>query len=148
MNWLFQGNPSYWRVFDYLAEHGRAELRNWDWSARRYLDQIRPGDNAALWMSGSRRDRGVYAAGRVTGEPFLAPSTDTRFWRDPADARVKRWHVPMCLDIDLFDDPILAVELIADRRFHKASIITLPRGANPHRLSNDEWAAIKERLPG
>ncbi len=145
--WIFQGNPTYWRVFDYLAKHGRGELKKWDWSARRYIDEIAPGDAAVLWMSGDRASRGVYAAGRVTGVPYLAPFEADEFWGNPADARKKRFHVPMNLEIDLIDDPILAVELIADARFHDASIVRQPRAANPHRLTKRQWSAIEDRLP-
>lgn len=144
--WLFQGNPARWRIHDYLRDHPDEDFREWDWSVARHLDAIRPGDGAVLWLSGPSATRGVYGVGRVTEEPVQGPS-DSPYWSDPADRRRDRWSVRMTLDVVLFSSPVLAVDLRADPRFARATILRMPRGGNPHELSAQEWRAIRDHLP-
>jgi predicted RNA-binding protein with PUA-like domain len=144
--WLFQGNPARWRIHDYLRDHPREDFRDWHWSVARYRDAIRVGDRAVLWLSGPETKRGVYAVGFVTEEPAVGPS-DSPYWTDPADRRRERWSARMRFEHVLFDSPVLALELRADPRFARASILRLPRGGNPHELSREEWRAIADQLP-
>lgn len=144
--WLFQGNPSRWRIFDYLRDHPDEDLRDWHWSLARYREQIRPGDGAVLWLSGSDQERGVYAIGRVTEEPVEGRS-DSPYWSHPADRRRVRWSARMSFEHVLLDVLILAHDLRADPRFFRASILRMPRAGNPHRLTAEEWRAIRDQLP-
>jgi predicted RNA-binding protein with PUA-like domain len=144
--WLFHGNPTRWRIFDYVRDNGVESMRRTEWDASRYLRDIRAGDRAALWIAGDPTARGVYAVGSVVGEPYRQLSGDD-YWTDPGDRRREFWFVDLEFPQLLFEEPILAIDLRRDPRFASATILRIPRGANPHRLSKNEWKAILDHCP-
>jgi hypothetical protein len=112
------------------------------WSIATRFDEIAKGDDVALWVSGP--SRGVYAVGKVTGLPTVDASDE--YWVDAVDRAKRRRFLPIRLTIDLTAAPISGEELKADPRFANTSVITFPRGANPHHLDATEWQAIADRL--
>ena len=144
--WVFQGNPSRWRVFDFVRDGGT--LRRTSWSVTRYRDLVAPGDGAALWLSGDDRVRGVYAIGSVTGHPEQRPAEDDGYWSDPADARRLVWSVDLTFPVLLFGgDHIRARDLRSDPAFAAAQIVRKPHAANPFTLTEAEWLVILELAP-
>jgi 5-methylcytosine-specific restriction protein A len=47
----------------------------------------------------------------------------------------------------VLDQPVLAVDLVADPRFADATILREFRSGNPFRLTDEQWAAITDQLP-
>lgn len=135
--WLFQGNPDLWPVLDVLAAGQPID----SWSAVRHLAAITPGDRALLWVSG--RVAGVYAVGRVIG--VAEPETTDHRWTEPTRRGVPRHAVP--LHLTTLPHPVPRDELKADPRFARSQIIRAPRGGNPFPVTDQEWAAVADRLP-
>jgi hypothetical protein len=144
--WLFHGNLHTWRVLDYVKDHPEDDFSDWTWTVVRYRNEIRPGDRAALWIAGPPAVRGVHAIGRVTSEPFESIG-DGPYWEDAAERDRPRLVAGLAFEHVLFGDPLLATDLRQDPRFAGASILRIPRGANPHRLREPEWRSILDHLP-
>jgi len=144
--WLFQANPARWRIFDYIRDNPDEMHADWNWSCWRFRDEISIGDACALWITGSPRVRGIHAVGHIVGEPYQAVE-DSEYWTDAADRSRVRWFVDMLFEHWLLDEPVLAIDLKRDARFAAASILRTPRFANPHPLTDEQWAAVLDLLP-
>jgi len=68
MGWIFQGNPDTYAIDDYVARYPELIY----WRTPRYASEIRVGDRAFLWRSGT--DAGAIAIGTVVE----APTSGTR----------------------------------------------------------------------
>jgi len=136
-NWLFQGNPKRYPVLDHLLD-GDTDV---EWSVSRYLNDLFVGDNAALWVSGSRA--GVYAIGNVSDDPETGHADDE--WIDRADRGKEGWFCPLHWTDVRVDYPILRSDLLEAGGFEHANIIRQPFAGNPFKLTDDEWMII-ERL--
>ncbi len=137
MNWIFQGNP---RVFPVL-EHLRTGEPIENWSVTHSLTKLQPNDRAALWVSGPRA--GIYALGTVAGVPEENTSSDG--WIDPDDRGVLRWFCSLALNEILYESPILRINLLADPRFHHASIVRHPWTGSPFPITDLEWKVIEDQ---
>lgn len=144
--WLFQANPARWRIFDFVRDHPDEMDADWNWSCWRFRDQISVGDPCGLWITGSPAHRGVYAVGRIVGEPYQA-TEHSDYWTDPADGRRVRWFIDMRFERWMLEEPVLAADLRADPRFAGASIMRTPRFANPHPLDEAQWRAVLDLVP-
>jgi hypothetical protein len=140
-HWLVTCNPNRWDIFEFL-DNGNTVGDIDSWSVVQSFDEMQVGDDVALWITGD--ERGVYAVGRITGAPSLVSGDP--YWVDEADRSRQRMSVPVEFDVDLIDAPILASDLMDDPRFMDASVITFPRGGNPHRLTDAQWDVITERI--
>lgn len=157
--WLFTCDPFTARTFD------GAGRDTWmtSWRVRSPVSDgdVRPGDRAALWVSG--RAAGVYALGQIEGTSMPGPisrsslrrsagaDTYNRAGSQPSPAPpVTYFHLDLYLD--LFDHFIERADLLRDERC-AASTGTfrmsqsgeeLRTHGNPDSLSEDEWQAILE----
>jgi 5-methylcytosine-specific restriction enzyme A len=138
--WILQANPRRYRFFDALRDG--YEITSW--SVAHLQNEIAPGDEFALWVSGEAR--GVYALGVVT-EPAEYRQDDDPYWTDPADATTPGWEVGIRIREAFVDSPILADDLARDPRFADALILRMPGGRNPFRLTEDQWQVILSRRP-
>jgi EVE domain len=59
-HWILQANPRRYRLFDALRDGYEVST----WTVAQFREEIAPGDDFGLWVSGD--DRGVYALGVVT----------------------------------------------------------------------------------
>lgn len=142
-HWILTCNPKRWGFFEYLAKGNKVtDIKEWSVATR--LDQVTKGDDVALWVTGPKR--GVYAVGVVEGSPGLGIGDE--HWVDPSDVGRQRRFLPIKLTTDLTLNPVLGTELRTDPRFADATVITFPRGANPHRLDDRQWQAIVDQIPG
>ena len=140
-HWIVTCNPNRWGFFDFLAKGNKVtDIESWSVATR--FDQVAKGDDLALWVTGPKR--GVYAVGTVRGPPSL--DTGDEHWVDPADAAKQRRFLPIKLTTDLTSNPLMGVDLKADPRFAAATVITFPRGGNPHKLDDLQWQVIADRL--
>jgi hypothetical protein len=83
-SWLFQGNPDYFDIDQYLAQ-------NTDilWSIRQHKDKVHVGDDVFIWRAaGSKKQQaGIVAMGTITEEPRIRPddSASTGLWTTEED---------------------------------------------------------------
>ena len=140
-HWVVTCNPKRWDIWAFLDE-GSSVLDIEGWSVVQHLQNLNQGDDIALWVTGA--DRGIYAIGTIKGEP--AGASGDEYWVEDTDRRRPRSFVPLRFTTDLTQSPILGSELKGDPRFADATVITFPRGGNPHRLSGLQWEAITDRI--
>jgi hypothetical protein len=117
-----------------------SDIKSWSIATR--FDEIAKGDDVAVWVSGPAR--GVYAVGEVTGLPVYDEGDE--YWQDSADRAKRRRFLPIQITTDLTEAPITGEDLKSDSRFADSTVITFPRGANPHHLDDVQWQAIADRL--
>ena len=115
-----------------------------NWKVSRYLDELRTGDDVVLWQSGAMA--GVAGVYRVTACPVETPDGDPdKGWASPGDARRVEHILPLA-EVLRLPDPIPKAVLRKDRRFADAMVLRAPFQANPFRLTEEQWAAVRERL--
>lgn len=92
--WIFQGNPSRFKVDDYLLEN-----KDIVWSIRQehYVNDIQIGDAVYIWRSdaGKRGYGGVVARATVTGLPVSRKDVTSEYWVTPSDANEVLPRVPL-----------------------------------------------------
>lgn len=133
-NWIFQGNPNRFEVMALLEAQEPIDA----WSITRHIGDLKPGDRAALWVSGAKA--GIYVLGVVTAPPFEEVAGDG--WPEDDQGSVMTF-ASVLLD-DFLTDPITKAELAADARFAAARIITQPQAGNPFLTTDEHWAAIED----
>ena len=90
---------------------------------------MRPGQRILFWVSAHPR-RGVWGAGRITGEPTSDGS---------------RLHVSV--HIPLFADPVPAADLLAVDELRSMEVFRAPQQSNPSWVSRTELSLIDPLLP-
>lgn len=137
--WVLSCNPKKWDVFGYIESAGRLPD---SWSISRYRDRVSVGDTVVFWLTGRRA--GVYAVGIVTDEP-RRDNVDASRLGDDAGSGDWEWFLPIALELDLFDAPILRSDLVTDPTFDSEPIIRTPWMANPISMSRQAIAVILGR---
>ena len=139
--WIFQGNPKYYDVVKAVKD-----LDTITWAVNQYPKQIKKGDKAYIWLSGS--GGGIVAVGSILCDPkTVEPDKDD----------------PYILSEDLNNKPYLAVEikiqrkltesiveratLKNDERTKKMEIITYP-GATNFCVTKDQDEVIESIVNG
>lgn len=139
--WIFQGNPKYYDVVGAVES-----LDTITWAVNQYPKQIKKGDRAYIWLSGS--EGGIIASGIILCDPEM---------RNPAT------HDPFNHGAPLKDEPYLAVDielqrkltktivprsvLLVDERTKSLEILTYP-GATNFRVTKSQEAVIESIVNG
>lgn len=141
--WLFQCNPAKFRIFDAVAD-GRP-IRNW--AAKQNRTQMRPGDDAVLWVGGAdgRYPAGVYAIGRIRSLEF-AGRVDSRYWSRGATPE-PRHFIDIKFREFFFHNPIPGRVLANDPDFATAKILERVHRFTDCLLTPTEFSAIVRRVP-
>ncbi|MGW7083800.1 hypothetical protein ACWGH2_09915 [Streptomyces sp. NPDC054871] len=133
--WLLNCNP---KTFDLDGYRSTGEVLA-SWTIARYKDEVAAGDEFVLWVSGS--NAGVVAYGHFTG-PATYGQVDPRYWTtDPGQKHFVPLEVDRWLDLR-----IPKTQLASDLRMAEATILRQPFAGNPHRLTADQWQAIREAI--
>jgi EVE domain len=144
--WMFKANPDVWDVLGFLRSG--VEVDSWRMARSYRVELVRPGHPCVLWVTGptgSAHIPGVWAIGRITGEPFDdVGDPDDHRWRDHAAQRQVRPFVETRMDV--LAEPLARAELAGDPSFAPAEILTRPRMGSPLALRAAELAAITERI--
>ncbi|WP_329615324.1 EVE domain-containing protein [Streptomyces brevispora] len=133
--WLLSCNP---KKFD-LEGHRRDGRVLSSWTVVRYVSEVAAGDEFALWVGGP--DAGVVAYGRFTG-PAEYGQPDLRYW---AEDRGPRHFVPLVVDKWL-DLRVPKGRLASDPRMTGATILRQPFAGSPHRVTEEEWHAVRQAI--
>jgi hypothetical protein len=120
--WLFQATKDY----DLVRELKRRK-RDY-WTVKRHRDYLRPGNIVLLWQSGS--EAGIYGLGELT----------SKAWEEKGS-----WYADMCYS-ELLNQPILKSKLVEHASLRNLGIIAMPHAANPYRVCDSEWQALKKLL--
>jgi 5-methylcytosine-specific restriction enzyme A len=139
-HWILQCNPERYRLGDALRDG--FEIRSW--TVSRYLREIAPSDEIAIWVAGS--DGGVRVLGEVTSPAEQSADDPDPYWVDPAESDDVSWRVGVRLGEPL-PEPIPRSMLAADPDFADAAIIRMPGGGNPFPVTDRQWQAIVSHTP-
>lgn len=138
--WIFQGNPKYYDVVRAVAE-----LETITWAVNQSPKQIKQGDKAYIWVSGS--DGGIIAAGTILCNPEMRkPDLDDTYNRGDS----LKTEPYLAVDIELsrkLEQTISRSVLLADERTKKLEILTYP-GATNFRVTKPQEAVIESLIDG
>jgi predicted RNA-binding protein with PUA-like domain len=135
--WILQGNPE---IYDTA---GALQAGNIDrWRIARHLQDISPGDQFALWISGP--SGGVVALGVVTDPPTQDADPD-EFWVNPAEGAKPAWRVGIQISRRLAS-PIPQADLQRDPGFARSMILRMPGGGNPFPVTSAEWLVLRSNV--
>ncbi len=116
-----------------LQRSGNAEY----FGIRQHRRDLKVLDIAILWQSGERA-AGIYAIGRLVRRPYklIPPAQETSGYK---------WAVDIgCLY--LLDSPIFKTDLLDNIALKGLSVLKIPNGKNPRRISEDDWANLQRLL--
>jgi 5-methylcytosine-specific restriction protein A len=137
--WILQCNPERYRLREALRDGYRIR----SWTVARYLRDITPGDEVAMWISGS--DGGIYVLGEVTTGAGRSAENPDPYWVDPAAPDDTSLHVGIRLS-ERLPEPIPRSVLASDPDFADSAIIRMPGGGNPFPVTDEQWQAVVSRI--
>ncbi|MFI8793399.1 hypothetical protein [Streptomyces sp. NPDC055105] len=133
--WLLHCNPKTFKLDEYRA--AGEDLTSW--TIARHKNEVAAGDEFALWVSGS--NAGIAAYGHFTGSAEYG-QVDARYWTTNPGSK---YFVPLAVD-GWLDLRVPKAQLAGDARMAGATILRQPFAGNPHRLTADQWQAIREAI--
>ncbi|MDI3312380.1 MAG: AAA family ATPase, partial [Thermoanaerobacterium sp.] len=139
--WIFQGNPKYYNVIDAVKD-----LDVITWTVKQYQNQIKKGDRAYIWMSGS--EGGIVASGIIQCDPEIRKdnSSDPYFVSD----KITTSETPVVdikLTHKLTDSIIKKADFLADERLKNVSIINFPNATN-YKLTAEQADTLDSIIDG
>lgn len=139
--WIFQGNPKYYDVVGAVKA-----LDSIEWSVNQYPKQIKSGDVAYIWLSGS--EGGIVAAGTITCDPEMRnPVVDDPYTLSDTLHDKPHLAVDIKLERKFLNSVISRTTLLVDERTKKLEILTYP-GATNFRVTKEQQAVIESIIDG
>ena len=124
--WIFQGNP---KNYDVVA--AIEALDSLTWAVNQHPKQIKIGDRAYLWLSGS--DGGIVASGTIICDPEMRkPDLSDPHNRGYFLNSEEYLAVAIRIERKLTLSKVPRAVLLADERTKKLEILTHPAGTNFH----------------
>lgn len=139
--WIFQGNPKYYDVIQAVTD-----LNLITWNTKQYQNQIKMGDRAYIWMSGS--EGGVVASGIIRCDPEIRENDNS----DPY-AISEKFSTGKSLVVDIeithkiMDAIISRADFLSDERLKKVSIITFANATN-YKLTAEQADVLDSIIDG
>lgn len=138
--WIFQGNPKYYDVIGAVEA-----LDKLTWAVNQYPKQIKEGDKAYIWVSGS--DGGIIASGSILCDPEMRKPNLS----DPYDRGVLKSEPYLAVDIQierkLTLEKVPRAGLLVDERTKQLEILTYP-GATNFRVTKAQEEVIESIIDG
>jgi len=139
--WIFQGNPKYYDVVGAVND-----LDNITWAVNQYPKQIKGGDKAYIWLSGS--EGGIIATGSIMCNPEMkGPDTNDPYSRGESLNTEPYLAVDIKIERKLTSTIVLRSMLLADERTKRLEILTYP-GATNFRVTKEQDAVIESIING
>lgn len=139
--WIFQGNPKYYDVVGAVEA-----LDKLTWAVNQYPKQIKSGDSAYIWVSGS--DGGIIASGTVLCDPKMTkPNLGDPYNRGDALKSEPYLAVDIQVDRRLTLEKVPRAVLLVDERTKQLEILTYP-GATNFRVTKAQEDVIESIING
>ena len=139
--WIFQGNPKYYDVVGAVEA-----LDKLAWAVNQYPKQIKNGDRAYIWVSGS--DGGIIASGTVLCDPRMTkPNLGDPYNRGDALKSEPYLAVEIQIDRRLTLEKVPRAVLLVDERTKQLEILTYP-GATNFRVTKSQKEVIESIISG
>lgn len=138
--WMFQCNPKHYDIVNALND-----LDKITWTVNRYKSEIKKGDKAYIWLSGS--DGGIVAKGIIMCNPEMIEFDDDPY--NIGDSRDKGPHLAVDIKIEknLISSIITRKALLDDERTKKLLILRQPAGTN-FSVTREEETVIESMIDG
>jgi hypothetical protein len=139
--WIFQGNPKYYNVIGAINHFDAIT-----WAVNQYRNQIKKGDKAYIWMSGS--EGGIVASGYILDDPdVVQPNPDDPYIRSESLNSEPYLAVSIQIGRNLTNSIVKRTDLLADDRTNRMEILTYP-GATNFRVTSEEDSVIESIIEG
>ncbi|WP_225218342.1 AAA family ATPase [Planococcus wigleyi] len=138
--WIFQGNPKYYDVVGAVND-----LDQITWAVNQYPKQIKEGDEAYIWLSGT--GGGIIATGTVLNDPETREPLDDPYRRSDQLNNESYLAVDIKIEKKLTDEIIERTLLLADERTKKMEILGYA-GATNFRVKREANKVIKNIIAG
>lgn len=133
--WLFQANPKYWSLEEFLASAKPGTTDTW--TATTHHADMAADDRVVLWQAGPRA--GIYALSRLIGEPQWEETPDYL----PQD-KTHQWRVPIQLTT-ILNAPILRSDLLTHPVLKDLQVIKFANATN-FKMTPEQWGAILDAI--
>lgn len=137
--WIFQGNPRYFRINDYLRDTNSIM---WSLNQEHYRNVIQIGDTVYILRSdgGQKGTGGIIAKGNVTGAPVMNDDPSP-YWNDSDEQKLKI-SVPIQIESRLLDDGFInRQELLEHSKLKNLLILRMSNQTN-YLISNEHAKVI------
>lgn len=139
--WIFQGNPKYYDVVGAVNA-----LDTLTWAVNQYPKQIKGGDTAYIWVSGS--DSGIIASGTIMHDPEMRDrDLNDPYYREGWPGSTPYLAVDIQVERKLELRRIPRAVLLADERTKRLEILTYA-GATNFRVTKSEEEVIESLIKG
>ncbi|MGG1674246.1 AAA family ATPase [Neobacillus sp. NRS-1170] len=139
--WIFQGNPKYYDVIGAVND-----LNQIKWAVNQNKNQIKKGDKAYIWLSGS--DGGIIAVGSILCDPGITePDLNDPYNRSDNLNKEPYLAVEILIQRKLTTNLVKRTTLLADERTKRMEILTFP-GATNFRVTKEENEVIESIISG
>lgn len=139
--WIFQGNPKFYDVVGAIES-----LDTLTWAVNQYPKQIKEGDRAYIWLSGS--DGGIIASGTITCDPEMRePNPNDPYERGESLKSEPYLAVDIQIDRRLTKAIVPRTVLLVDERTKQLEILTYP-GATNFRVTKSQEEVIESIIDG
>lgn len=139
--WIFQGNPKYYDVVGAVES-----LDTITWAVNQYPKQIKNGDKAYIWLSGS--DGGIIASGRITCDPEVKPPNLSDPYKRGDSLKTELFlAVDIKLERKLILEKVPRSVLLVDERTKQLEVLTYP-GATNFRVTKAQEKVIERIIDG
>ena len=138
--WIFQGNPKYYDVVGAVDD-----LDQITWAVNQYPKQIKEGDEAYIWLSGT--GGGIIAAGTVLNDPETREPLDDPYRRSDQLNNEPYLAVDIKIEKKLTNEIVERTLLMADERTKNMEILGYA-GATNFKVKGEPNKVIKEIIEG
>lgn len=138
--WIFQGNPSMYRLKTSLS----IEQEEY-WNLRQHATKVQLGDRVLIWISGA--GAGIYAVGHIVSTITIRPDSaqGLTYWKVPTEGARPQPRALVRYERLLVDRPLLKEFLLTDPILSCLSILRNPRGTN-FPVTPEQWIALQPWL--
>ncbi|MBS4025651.1 MAG: EVE domain-containing protein [Clostridia bacterium] len=139
--WIFQRNPKYYDVVSAIND-----LDSITWAVNQHQKQIKDGDKAYIWLSGS--EGGIIAAGTIMCNPDMKePDVEDQYLRGESLNTEPYLAVDIKIERKLTSNIVLRSLLLTDERTKGLEILKYP-GATNFRVTKEQDAVIESIING
>ena len=139
--WIFQGNPKVFDIDGYVNENEKIT-----WTVKRYIKEIKVGDEVWIWRSKSKASpAGIIAKTVVIDKPemMLDDPYGEKYWRSNANEQFTEVHRAQLEVLERSTENVIPRDaVVQDSIVGNSLIIKQPAGSN-FKINEEENAAIQ-----
>ncbi len=135
-DWLFQGNPKYYRVLDAIRD-----CEQMPWLTTRYANVMALGDRVLVWLAGP--EAGIYALAEIVELPQLRPDPpDRAYWLDKSRIGSKPQAL-LRFTQKLLEQPLRRPSLKQDPVLKDLLVLRAPNSTN-FKVTPEQWQRVEQ----